>query len=244
MRRAVLFIMIVTSFSLLFGQTLAEGDSLYEAKALKKAERVFKAILANGDNYEATWKLTRTIVDIGNVEEDDDEREKIYRSALSYADKAIALNPKAAEGYFVKAMAVGKVALEAGTQEKIELSAQVKLNAERAIERDPNHDGALHTLARWHREVANLNWFKRNIAEIVYGGMPSASNEEAVKYFKRAISIRPEYIRHHFELAKTYEMMDKDDLARKEYEACLKLPELKADDAKAKIMAKEALENL
>ena len=76
-----------------------------------------------------------------------------------------------------------------------------------AIELDDNNDTAHHLLARWHRGVANLSWIERGFAKIFYGGLPSASHEEAIEHFKKAVKILPTYINHHLELARTYQEM-------------------------------------
>ena len=65
---------------------------------------------------------------------------------------------------------------------------------------------------RWHSGVANVNGMLKMLATLVYGGMPKASNEEAVRCFKKAIEIAPQRIMHHGELAQVYKFMGKTDL--------------------------------
>jgi tetratricopeptide (TPR) repeat protein len=220
------------------------ADEAYAQNDIDTALDLYKKAMAKDSSYESLWKYARTLIDKGNLTEDEDKKENIYRSSVAYADKAIKKNPGDAEGYFVKAMCVGKVALVAGGKEKVELSRSVKENAMKAIELNPKHDGALHVLARWHREVANLSWVLKSVAKIIYGGLPDASNEEAVKYFKRAIEIKPNHIKHHFELAKTYMEMDKDQEAIKELRIVLELKPIQADDPKLQKEAKEMLDDL
>jgi|GEM_PF-5346554 hypothetical protein len=39
--------------------------------------------------------------------------------------------------------------------------------------------------------MAKLSSFKRGLARMIYGAMPSASHAEAVAYFQRAIALNP-----------------------------------------------------
>lgn len=226
-------------------RVLQVADSVYKANDIQQAVQLYEKALAMDSTYEALWKYGRTLVDQANlINDNDDKKEEIYRSSVKYAKMAIASNPNDAEGYFVLSMCVGKVALMTGGKEKVELSKSVKENALKAIELNPKHDGALHVLARWHREVANLSWILKGLAKIIYGGLPDASNEEAVKYFLLAIKVKPNHINHHFELAKTYEEMGEDGKAIQEFQKCLELPSVAADDPQLKKEAKEHLDDL
>ena len=104
-----------------------------------------------------------------------------------------------------KTFAVGNIALTESSKKKVQLSVVVKNEVMKAIELDDKNDTAHHLLARWHRGVANLSWIERGFAKIFYGGLPSASHEEAIEHFKEAVKILPTYINHRLELARTYQ---------------------------------------
>jgi tetratricopeptide (TPR) repeat protein len=225
-------------------QLLAEGDSARAHFELERALRAYQeAVKIDSNHCEALWKLAQAYVDVGE-KKPEKEQGDYYRSAERYARKAVQLCPGNAEAHFVLSMAVGRVALLVGGKRKVELSREVKEEAEKAIQLNPNHDGALHVLARWHREVANLSGILKLAAKVVYGGLPAASNEEAVAYFKRAIEIKPEHIHHHLELGRTYEMMKQYDLARAEYRKVLELPVSDPDDPDYKAEARQLLQGL
>jgi cytochrome c-type biogenesis protein CcmH/NrfG len=111
----------------------------------------------------------------------------------------------------------------------------------KAIELDPNDDFAWHVLGRWHFGVANVGGATRAMAKLIYGGLPAASNEEAVRHFHRALEIAPRRIIHHRELARVYVAMGKPDMARKCWQAIVQLPGTDGEDAKARQEAEEAL---
>ncbi len=245
----VLGTLILAGGAALHAQTaqdwIAEGDSLYAKFDNAGALQAYaKAVQLDSANCEALWKLARAYVDVGETKKSKKERKRDYLTAEQLARKAVSLCPDSANTHFILAVAVGRVALLTGGKKKVELSREVKEEAEKAIAIDPNHDGALHVLARWHREVANLSGFLKMAAKVIYGGLPPASNEKAVEYFKRAIAVNPDHINHHLELGRTYQMMKKYDLARQEYEKVLQLPVKDADDPEHKEEAKKLLEKI
>lgn len=225
-------------------QFIAQGDSAYAKFDLQEALQAYKqAVQLDSTNCEALWKLAQAYVDVGE-KQPEKQQAQYYWTAERFARRAVELCPDNADAHFILAVALGRVALLVGGKRKVQMSREVKEEAERAIELNPKHDGALHVLARWHREVANLSGFLKLAAKVVYGGLPPASNEKAVEYFKRAIEVKPEHINHHLELGRTYQMMKQYDLARQEYQKVLELPVSDPDDPEFKEEAKRLLKDI
>jgi len=169
------------------------------------------------------WRIVYTWADLGQATDAEDQRTRYYNNALTAAKAGLAADSSSARAHLAMAVAQGRVALNAGTKERIRRSRAVKRHADRAISRDSTLDGAYHTRGRWHREVEDLGFFKRTIVRTVYGGLPESSLEQAVRDFKRAIELNDKVF-HHLELAKTYLQMDRDEAARRELQAALDLP--------------------
>ena len=225
-------------------QLLVKGDEYFDAFDNAKAlESYLAAYNADNTNCEALWKITRTYADLGEVAEKD-EQAKLYEKAESFGRKAIATCPDDGNAHLQLAIAVGRVAVMAGGKTKVKLSKEVKAEALKALELDPTLDGAHHVLGRWHRGVANLSGLLKMFAKVLYGGLPPASNEDAVKHFKKAIELKPEHINHHLELGITYEMMKEWANAKASYEKVLELPVSDADDDAHKREAKERLKKV
>ncbi len=238
---------VIFSFSL-FAQDagfLQKGDQAYKSFNNKEALAFYqKAFDEDNTNYEAAWKLSRAYVDVGEGLEGE-ARENYYKESEKYARKAIALKGDGSNGHLYLAIALGRVALDAGAKQRIKMSKEIRKEAEMAIKLDPQNDLAYHVLARWHRKISNLNWLEKSFADMFLGGIPKdASNEAAIKNFKKAIEINPDYINHHLELGITYEMMDNPELARQEFEKCLSLPVSSAKDKEHKEKARELLNDL
>lgn len=223
---------------------LAKGDASFENFDNKGALEAYKrATIADSNNCEAWWKLARAYVDVGEQAEKV-ERRQYYVLGEKAARKAVALCPNEAEAHFQLAVAVGRVALDVGGKTKVELSKEVKAEGEKALTLNPDHDGALHLLGRWHREVANLSGILKTFAKVLYGGLPPASNEEAIAYFQKAIALKPEHINHHLELARTYRMVGNWAAAKEHYDKVLSLPVADADDPSYKQEAKQELQEV
>jgi tetratricopeptide (TPR) repeat protein len=197
----------------------------------------------HGDRVEILWRLSFTRVDIGKTVDPEGAAEQHYREALKLAEAALTVDASNAHAHLARAVAEGRLALGAGTQERVQRSRAVKTHADRAIEIDPNLPGAFHVRGRWNREVADLNLLERTVVRTVYGGLPDASFEQAVRDFERAIEL--ENVRfHHLELAKTYLKMDRPDDARAQLQTVIDLPAQEPFAQRYKEEAQRLLEEL
>ncbi len=224
---------------------IALGDSAYTQMEHEKALSWYsKAVQADSNCYEASWKMARAYVDVGETLNDDQSHE-YYLHAQRMANHAISVNPEGSNGHLFLSIAIGRVALKAGPKERMRLAKSIRTEAEKAIELDPENDLAYHVLGRWHRRLANLSWVEKGFANIFLGGIPEdATMENAVLNFKKSVELKPDRISNRFELGYTYKEMDKNDLAIKEFETCLMLPVTDSEDPKHKKEAKKLLEEL
>ncbi|MCB0286168.1 MAG: hypothetical protein R3C41_04315 [Calditrichia bacterium] len=225
---------------------IQKGDSAYLAFNHAAARDFFQhALETDSLNYEAAWKLSRAFVDYGENLPEKDDRRVSYENARKYADYAIAIAPDSAKGYLFLSIALGRVALDAGAKERVQLSKDIRAAVDRSLELDPNEDIAWHVLGRWNRKIATLSWVERNFANIFLGGVPKdASVERSVECFKKAIELAPNTLVHWLELGISYEKLKMKDEARIAFEKVLELPVSDSDDAGHKAHAKKLLSEL
>lgn len=225
-------------------QALVEVDSLRNAGAFRDAfSRLSTLNNEHPQSAEVLYRLALTRVDMGEMADADQARESMYSAALERAQAAVDADTLHAYAHLSKAIAEGRVALTAGTKEKIQRSRAVKHHADRAIELDPDLASAYHVRARWNREVADLGFFSRTIVRTVYGGLPDASFEQSVRDFQTAIE-KEDTIVHHIELARTYLKMDREEDAKKELQTVLSMENEDPDDPQHKKEARELLDDL
>lgn len=164
--------------------------------------------------------------------------------AMAYAKRAQALAPHESEAHLSVAISHAKMVPILGNKEKIESSREVRKAVDKAIELDPGKELAWHILGGWHQRLAELGTVKRALANMLYGSLPEASYEKAVKCFQTAILLNPKRPMHHIELGRTYAQMGNTVEAKKCIEKGLALPNIGKDDPEVKVRGRETLATL
>ena len=154
------------------------------------------------------------------------------------------LNPNDSKGHVYLSVAVGKLALFLGGKQKVELSKEVKTEAEKAVDLNPKEDIAYHVLGVWNREMVELNWVLKKFAELLYGRFPPASFDQATANLRKATELAPNVVAHHVELGITLADARHWAEANKELEHALAMPKAWATDDHYKGLAKKKLEEV
>lgn len=219
-------------------------DANNEALALTKYQKVLEL---NPNHYEGLHNASFLYSRVGNRFSDEElaKKTEYFRKAKDLAQKAITQNPTDAEGYYVMSVAMGRIALIAGSKERVAASTDIKKNAETALRYDPKHAGAWHILGRWNIKVANLNFAEKAAANVLFGGLPEgASNQNAVNCYLNALKYKPNYILYLYDLAWAYYQMGNKAKCKETLEALLKLKPVTEDDPGLQAEAKSMLAEL
>ncbi|HHF58164.1 MAG TPA: hypothetical protein ENL41_01915 [candidate division WOR-3 bacterium] len=222
-------------------ECISKGDSLFFAMKYEEALEIYEEGLSvDSTNYELLWRASRCLCNIGDVAPKE-EREKIYEDALKYAEKAVKANPQGDWGWTWLAASYGNLALFRGGKGKVKLAMKIKEAVLRALELNPNNHLANYIWGSYNFEAATLNWALRKFAKMLFGEVPEGTLEDAEKYIKKAVSLKPDRIKYRLELAKLYKKMEKKEEAIRELEITLNLkPQYKEDY----VLLKEAEELL
>jgi tetratricopeptide (TPR) repeat protein len=207
-------------------------DSLYDAVQPKAMLEAAKAVLATEPgNYDALWRAARAQVDIAKQIKGDHEytrkvRDSVYAVAEDYARRAIAVDSMDAEGHFILSVALGELSRTRGGKERVSFARIIYDEAARALELDPDHDGAHHVLGAWHAEIKRLSGVTRFFAKTLLGAgfMDRASWDSAAVHLERAVALDPTYIHHRLELAQIYVDMKRWGEAEAQLRAIPDLP--------------------
>ena len=232
-------------------QLLRNAERLYaQFKPKEAAAELLKVLQLDPRDFEATTKLSRAYLDIGDMipESSADWREKRmkeYRKAEDYARQAITLNPNSTWGYFYVAASLGNIALVSSTSRQIDLAGEIRSALDKALTLDPKNGFAYHVYGIWHRKMAEIGKASRMFASVVFGRSPPSGNiETSIEYLKKAVTLNPHVIASRLELAKSYMAVENWSLARNSLAAIREMPIQFSDDAKHKTRAEQILEEI
>lgn len=161
-----------------------------------------------------------------------------------YAERAVKLAPNESEAHLSVAISDAKMVPILGNKQKLEASRNLKAEVDKAIALDPKKDLAWHILGCWHQRLAEVGFLTRAMAKVAYGGVPAATNDEALKCFQTAIKLNPDRLMHYIELGRTYAQMGHPDEARRFIKKGLSMPEVGKDDADIKQRGRETMGKL
>lgn len=201
--------------------SLRAADSLYRACRWEQERAVLlEARARHPRNAELLWRLANSWINEGDALEGA-KAEACYKRAIASAEEAIAADPANANAHAMHAAALGSLAMFAGGREKVKLTHRIREALDRALALEADNQIAHTIYGTWHREVADVGWIERKLANLLLGGLPDGSFDASVRHFKAAIRKDPTILRHHCELGRTYEAMDRPDLAAASYRAAL-----------------------
>ena len=173
-----------------------------------------------------------------------EEKLRLGHIALDYSHRAAAAGPDDCDAQLAPAITLGKMLPYMPTKEQISASPQIKQSVDKALKLDPDNDTAWHILGRWNRVLADINTVKRALARVLYGGLPTGSNEEAERAMKKAIALNPNRLMHYIELGRIYAQMGRKDEARQFINKGLTMPDAEKDDPETKQRGRETLQKL
>ncbi len=228
-----------------FAELVKQGD-VYDAKHQPDAalQYFLPAEKLDPNNASLLVKIARQHVFRMSELTSKEEKLASGRTALKYAERAVKLAPAECDAHLSVAICWGKLTPLIGSREAVEASRRIKAAAETAVKLDPRSDYAWHMLGRWHQELAGVGGVTRALALVVYGGLPAASNEEAVRCFDKAIALRPDRLIHHVELGRTYAAMGRKAEALTHLKRGLAMPNTEKDDPETKLRGKATLKKL
>lgn len=239
---------IVPEDSTIFARTdnpFKEADYLTRQGQFEEALQHLQQLRRRGPGTaELLWRMAYVRIYLGKRASDRKQAWNYYKTALRNSEEAVATDTQNAMAYAIKAMAAGRASLAArSNRQKIELSRVVKKSADRAIALDPGLDLAYHVRGRWHYRISTLGFFTRAYVDIIYGGFPDATVENAVVDLKRAIQLH-DRIAHRLYLGIAYQKLDRRKKAVSQLERILQMPIDHPDDPKFKRKARSLLEDI
>jgi tetratricopeptide (TPR) repeat protein len=249
MKTTTLLLAFLTFSFAVQSQTIAElfAKAELQERQLKEEEAygTYKEIVkAEPKNVKALTMCSQLASRIGKRQNEKSKSMDFYNAAKIYAQRALTADSTNAEANCAMAIAMGRMALVSSGKEKVMHVKEIKKYADIALKYEPRNFKAWHILGKWYFEVSNLNGIEKAAIKILYGGIPAASIDDAIKCYEKSKSIDGTFILNLFELAKTYKKNKQDDKAIENINKLLKLPNRTAEDPFYKTEAKKMLTDL
>ena len=204
---------------------LEKSDALFARGKFTKAGRILDGLLpAHRDNVEVLWRKSREMINDGDGTQDREEKERCYRKAVEYSEAAVKADGRNANARAYLAASYGSVAMFEGGKGKVKLANIIRDELNTALVLDASNQVAMTIYGTWHREVSEVSWIERQLANMFLGSMPEGSLEESIRYLKAATRVAPKVFRHRYELALSYIAADRMKDAAASFRAALRCP--------------------
>ncbi|RWS20663.1 regulator of microtubule dynamics protein 2-like protein [Leptotrombidium deliense] len=185
------------------------------------------------NNVEMLWRMSRGAYKAAakaGLSGNKPEQKKVLLEAEDWAKKTIELDATHPEGHAWFAFACAKLSELVGIKERIERGQLVKTHLEEAIKLKPNDPKLYYTYGRWCMEVAKISWVERKLAATMFGKVPEATYEDALKQFKEADKVKPRWKANLFFMGKSYEALSNYKEAIKCFDTVAQLPSQDTED--------------
>jgi tetratricopeptide (TPR) repeat protein len=242
---AVLLLTCIGSQAQSANDLMAIGDGFDRTfQAAKALGNYLPAEKLEPQNVPLLLRIARQFRHLMTDASSNPEKLRLGGIALGYGQSAAALAPNDSDAQLSPAITYGKMLPLQGSKEQVDASPCIKAATDRAIRLDPRNDVAWHVLGRWHQALANVSGLKRALGGLIYGKLPTTTNEAAVDCFEKAIAINPNRLRNYIELGRTYAQMGKNAEARLFIEKGLSMPNTEHDDPELKQRGRDSLAKL
>ncbi|MEQ2251423.1 Regulator of microtubule dynamics protein 1 [Ilyodon furcidens] len=223
-------------------EVLEQADYLYSCA---ETEKLYQLLLQYQDSEDAEflWRLARASRDLSVLPGTDAGRkQQLTFEAFEYAKRALERDDKCFAAHKWYAICLSDTGEFQGIKVKIGNSYIIREHLERSVELNPKDATSLHILGYWCFAFAELPWYQRKVAAVIFSKPPTSTFEEALEFFLKAEEVDPNFY------SKNLLMLGKTYMAMKDKEKALlwltKAKEYPAHTLEDKEVHKEALELL
>ncbi|XP_058384962.1 regulator of microtubule dynamics protein 1 isoform X4 [Diceros bicornis minor] len=197
-------------------EILEQADYLYESGETEKLYQLLTQYKESED-AELLWRLARASRDTAQLSSTSEEEKKLLvYEALEYAKRALEKNESSFAAHKWYAICISDVGDYEGIRAKIANAYTIKEHFEKAIELNPKDATSIHLMGIWCYTFAEMPWYQRRIARMLFATPPSSTYEEALGYFHRAEQGKTYLKLHNRKLAAFWLMKARDHPAHTE----------------------------
>ncbi|CAL1543847.1 unnamed protein product, partial [Lymnaea stagnalis] len=210
---------------------IEESEALYDKKEFPA---LYNLLSPYKDSQDANilWRLARAATEKGKMGEGE-ERKKFIYEAWDYINKALELDNDNFACHKWYGILLDYTAEYEGTKQRIANAFKVKEHFMKAIELNPKDATTLYCLGYWCFLFADMAWYQRKIASVLFASPPTSTYDEALDYFKKAEEAEPGfYNQNKVMLGKSYMRLKDKETAKTYLLKALEHQDKTTDDAK------------
>ncbi|CAN9506503.1 unnamed protein product [Ophioblennius macclurei] len=186
-------------------EVVEQADYLYSCAEM---EKLYQLLLQykERDDAEFLWRFARASRDLAIQPDTDAKRKKqlIYES-LEYATKALEKDEQCSAAHKWYGVCLSDIGEYEGIKTKIGNSKIIREHMERAVQLNPKDATSFYILGYWCFSFAELSWYQRKVAAMIFAKPPESTYEEALDFFLKAEEVEPNfYSKNMLMLGKTY----------------------------------------
>jgi len=224
---------------------IEEADRLYNAHQFKELyEYLIK--LKDSDNPDILWRIVRASRDRATMEEvSADDKKAIIFEALDISKHALELGEENYACHKWYGIMLSQTGDYLGNKVKLNNSPAMKKHFERAVELCPTDSTNHYLVGMWCFSFADLAWYERKLAAVVFGSPPESSYEEALGHFMNAEKMNPGfYSNNQYMIGLVHLKMGKKAEAKEWFQKLMNYECIKDEDTENMKKAKDQLKSL
>ncbi|XP_014679408.1 PREDICTED: regulator of microtubule dynamics protein 1-like isoform X4 [Priapulus caudatus] len=220
------------------------ADNLYDHHEVDKLYE-FLSQYKDSKNDEIQWRLARAASDKSKKETDETKKKELTYEGLHHAEIAVKLNENNFAAHKWYSILLDYMGRYEGVKFRIANSFGVKEHLLKAIALNPQDATSIHSLGYWCFVFADMPWYQRKIASMLFATPPTSTYEEALKYFLDAENVDPNFYSMNLTmLGKTYMRIGNKKMALLYLSKAHEYPVKTEDDKDAHKEAGELLASL
>jgi tetratricopeptide (TPR) repeat protein len=215
---------------------LKQADNFEKQQKEPEALEIYKQVLLQEPTHMPSLvKATELNIVISNRQTDKNGKKMYIETAYSYGQRAWNADSTKADAAYAMALVSGKMTeIETESKKLIGYVRDTKDYNDKALAINPDHAKANFLMGKWHYEMANLSGLKKAAVRVLYGKIPEASFEDAIKYMEKCKKLEPYFTSNYLYLAKAYKDNHQPAQAIEVLNRLVKLPTRISDDVAIK----------
>lgn len=217
-------------------QSFQKVDGMYDSGKWDELHENMTAIYESSDKMDAEiiWRYARATYEMSkkpDVQKDTKKKNAFVYEAFEAIKLGLTNTPNHFKIHLWYGILLNSVGEIEGSSVKIKNLPTVKEHWIKASKLNPKDGTALNLLGRWCKGIVEIDWISRQVANTIFGTIPTTSYEEALSFFLKAENLEPGfYLSNQLSIAQCLIAMKRKDEAKEWLLNSLNLPVVTEED--------------